>query len=158
MIPVASRSASSYRLSASQRKQASQNRPRKGTRVVHIVQPGDTFWDLARAHGVGVRALARWNNMAPRDPLVPGQKLVIWSRRGARTASVGHVDFALPTRRNITRRIGYRVRRGDSLARISKRFRVSISQLRKWNRLPKGKYLQPGQRLTVYVDVTRQSG
>ena len=157
MIPVASRSARAYRLSATQRQKRLQNTPRKGVKVVHIVQPGDTFWELARAHGVSVRALAKWNGMAPRDPLRPGQKLVIWSRRGAATASLQNVDFRPPPKRRITKRIGYRVRKGDSLARISRKFRVSISQLRKWNNLPRGQYLQPGQRLTVYVDVTAQS-
>ncbi|UCE88614.1 MAG: LysM peptidoglycan-binding domain-containing protein, partial [Pseudomonadota bacterium] len=63
-----------------------------------------------------------------------------------------------PPSRTITQRIGYRVRPGDSLSRISSRFNVTVAQLRRWNSLPKGRYLQPGQRLVVYVDVTRQSG
>lgn len=158
MIPVASKSARSYRLSAAQRKQTQQNTQRKGTRVVHIVRKGDTFWDLSRKHKVSHRALARWNGMAPRDPLVPGQKLVIWSRTARTSSRTEPTVLSLPERRTITRKIGYRVRRGDSLDKISRKFRVSISQLRRWNNLPKGKYLQPGQRLTVYVDVTRQSG
>ena len=156
-IPVASRNISSYRLSANQRKKSLQNRPRKGQKIIHIVQNGDTFWDLAQKHKVNVRQLARWNGMAPRDPLTPGQKLVIWSRAGLKTSSLDHSSITLPPRRHITKRIGYRVRRGDSLAKISRKFRVSINQLRRWNRLPKGKYLQPGQRLTLYIDVTRQS-
>ncbi len=157
MIPVASRSPRDYRLSADQRTRRLQNTPRKGTKVVYIVRPGDTFWDLSRKHGVSVRALAKWNGMAPRDPLKPGQKLVIWSRRGNAKVVYQTVDYTPPPSRRITKRIGYRVRKGDSLARISRKFRVSISQLRRWNNLPKGKYLQPGQRLTVYVDVTAQS-
>ncbi len=157
-IPVASESASSYRLSESQRIKSLQNTPRKGVKVVHIVQPGDTFWDLAQLHKVNVRALAKWNGMAPRDPLTPGQKLVIWSRSSAETSSLdAMVLSSLPQHRTITKRIGYKVRPGDSLDKISRKFRVSVAQLRRWNDLPKGKYLQPGQRLTVYVDVTRQS-
>ncbi|MCG6885846.1 MAG: LysM peptidoglycan-binding domain-containing protein, partial [Proteobacteria bacterium] len=150
MIPVASQSASSYRLSATQRKQTQQNQPRKGTRVVHIVRKGDTFWDLSRKHNVSTRALAKWNGMAPRDPLVPGQKLVIWSRTTTTSSHLEPAVLTLPTQRSITKRIGYKVRRGDSLDKISRKFRVSISQLRRWNNLPKGKYLQPGQRLTLY--------
>jgi len=157
MIPIASRSAREYRLSAAQRQKHQQNIPHKGVKVVHIVHPGDTFWDLAHAHGVHVRALARWNGMAPRDPLVPGQKLVIWSRRGQAASRLTTVSFTPPPRHRVTKRIGYRVRKGDSLARISRKFRVSINQLRKWNNLSRNKYLQPGQRLVVYVDVTAQS-
>ena len=42
-------------------------------------------------------------------------------------------------------------------SRISSRFKVSVSDLRRWNALPKNKYLQPGKRLKLYVDVTRQT-
>ncbi len=159
-IPVASRSLREYHLSAGQRKTKLQNIPRKGRKVSHIVQQGDTFWDLARYHRVGVRQLAKWNSMAPTDRLRAGQRLVIWSRRNSPLSSAGDVEhLSAPPRRNITKRIGYRVRRGDSLARISSKFRVSIRQLKRWNRnLRNRKYLQPGQRITLYVDVARQSG
>ncbi len=159
-IPVASRSLREYRLSAGQRKSKLQNIPRQGRKVSHIVQQGDTFWDLARYHRVGVRQLAKWNSMAPRDRLQAGQRLIIWSRRGSSvTSSLDIEGISAPPRRNITKRIGYRVRTGDSLARISSKFKVSISQLKRWNRSVRTKkYLQPGQWLTLIVDVARQSG
>jgi len=60
--------------------------------------------------------------------------------------------------RSVThQQVHYRVRKGDSLARIAQKFSVTIAKLRQWNSLKKGKYLQPGQRLTLYVDVTQQS-
>jgi len=157
MIPVASQQPESYRLSQAQRTQRLQDRPRQGNKITHVVQPGDTFWGLAQRHGVSVRALASWNAMAPGDPLKPGQSLVIWSRSGEQLSALSSGDLAAPPQRSLTKRIGYRVRKGDSLARISQKFRVSIGQLRKWNNLPKGRYLQPGQRLTLYVDVMQTS-
>ena len=159
-IPVASRSLREYHLSANQRKSKLQNIPRKGRKVSHIVQQGDTFWDLAQYHRVSVRQLAKWNSMAPRDRLQAGQRLIIWSRRGSSVSSFVDIEsLSAPPRRNITKRIGYRVRNGDSLARISSKFRVSINQLKRWNRsVRNNKYLQPGQRLTLYVDVAKQSG
>lgn len=158
-IPVASRSLREYRLSANQRKSKLQNIPRQGRKVSHIVQQGDTFWDLAQYHRVGVKQLAKWNSMAPRDRLQAGQRLIIWSRRGSSVSSVDVESLSAPPRRNITKRIGYRVRNGDSLARISSKFKVSIRQLKRWNRSVRTKkYLQPGQWLTLIVDVARQSG
>lgn len=159
-IPVASRSLREYRLSANQRKNKLQNIPRQGRKVSHIVQQGDTFWDLAQHHRVGVRQLAKWNSMAPRDRLQAGQRLIIWSRRGSSISSSLNIEnLSAPPRRNITKRIGYKVRRGDSLARISNKFKVSISQLKLWNRSVRTKkYLQPGQWLTLIIDVARQSG
>ena len=51
----------------------------------------------------------------------------------------------------------YVVRRGDSLAAIASRFRVTLNDLVGWNSLSVDKYLQPGQSLVLYVDVTKQS-
>jgi len=158
LIPVASRAPQTYRLSAEQRQRAIQNTPRGGSKVVHIVRSGDTLWELSRKHGVSHRQLAKWNGMAPRDPLMPGQRLVIWSRTSTSSSSYDPADVAAPPQRQVTQRIGYRVRQGDSLAAISRRFNVTVTQLVKWNSISPEKYLQPGQRLTLYVDVTRQTG
>lgn len=157
-IPVARRRLSSYTLSAKQRKRHTQNIPHGRTKIKHIVQSGDTLWDLAHRHGVGVRQLAKWNGMAPRDTLKPGQTIVIWSRHGRHHSGFIPVDIKAPPHRTITRRIGYRVRRGDSLALISRKFNVTISQLLRWNkRVHRDHYLHPGQHLTLYVDITRTS-
>ncbi len=105
-------------------------------------------------YGVGVRQLAKWNAMAPTDLLRPGQELVLWLRKPTATAS----RTAAPAQSSRIRRIHYVVRRGDSLARIARRFKVTISDLLRWNALSRDKYLQPGQLLKLFVDVTRQTG
>jgi len=51
------------------------------------------------------------------------------------------------------RNITYRVRRGDSFARIADKFNVSIRDIERWNSLSRKKYLQPGQKLKLSVDV-----
>lgn len=158
IIPVARKGLERYRLSSSQRLQALQNRPRKGNKVEYQVRQGDTLWDIARKYNIGVMQLAKWNGMAPRDPLKPGRTLVIWTQDKQKVSAVNPAEFLHPFEKNTHQRIGYTVRSGDSLARISQRFRVSIDNLKRWNRLDGEKYLQPGQRLTLYVDVKRQYG
>lgn len=49
---------------------------------------------------------------------------------------------------------GYRVRSGDSLYRIAEKFDVTINEIVSWNSLNPSTYLQPGQKLTVWVDET----
>jgi len=154
LIPVASRKEIYYAKSEDQRLIAKQNATRKGTKRVHTVRSGDTFWDLARAYHVSVRSLASWNNMAPTDTLHLGQKLVVWSNTGKALSNVTPpASNALAQAR--TQKINYKVRNGDSLARISQRFNVSVTKLKQWNPSARGKYIQPGQRLVVYVDVTK---
>ena len=157
IIPVASKHYSAYNLTADARKTQKQQLPRDGEQIFHIVETGDTLWDLARKHKISVYKLAKWNSMAPRDPLVAGQKIVIWSKQ-TKTASINPKDFQIPVEGANTRRIRYSVRNGDSLARISEKFNVSVSQLMRWNRaLKEQKYLRPGQHLTLFVNVASQS-
>lgn len=149
LIPIPSQDARSYALSEDQRLQRRQNVTRNGQRVEHLVRSGDSFWLLARRHGVSVRELASWNNMAPGDPLMPGQRLVIWSQAdNARTV-------ASANNRTVIRRVNYTVRNGDNLASIASRFRVSVNDIARWNNINTSRYLQPGQNLTLHVDVTR---
>ena len=95
--------------------------------------------------------------MAPRDTLRPGRKLLIWEQPQWRKAVVTTHGNSPAVTGETRRRVRYTVRRGESLWQISRRFNVSVSSLRKWNSLRKGDYLQPGQKLMVYVDVTRQA-
>ncbi len=153
LIPVASRNSASYKLSSSQRLKTIQSRKRGGrgsSRVTHIVQKGESFWDISRKYKVNMHSLAKWNGMAIRDPLKQGQKLVIWTKHNGSNTSSHNPNSTIKS-------IHYTVRNGDSLARIASRYNVHVKDLHRWNTI-KGKYIQPGQRLKLYIDVTEQSG
>ena len=157
LIPTSSQSQNSYILSADRRLASKQNTQRSGTKQTYVVKPGDSFWEISRRYGVHHRTLAKWNGMAPTDPLKVGTKLVIWTKTPV-TASVPASNVALDKQTRL-RKIYYRVRRGDSLARISSKFAVSMNDLKRWNKsISQRKYLQPGDRLQLYVDITNQSG
>lgn len=148
LIPSAFRPQQEYSHSESQRlgRIVAQRQPANSQKIEYQVRSGDTFWDISRKYGVKVADLARWNGMAPGDPLRAGQKLVIWDQKTS----------ASPAQREVIRKISYRVRPGDSLARISQKFNVRVSDVKRWNASQvNDKYLQPGQTLTLYVDVTR---
>ena len=148
LIPVAARSLDSYILSKNQRLAKKQGSQRSGIKTTHIVQSGDTLWDLSQYYKVGTRSIAKWNGMAPKDYIKPGQKLVIWQKKA-------HVKSSGVTIENaIMRNITYKVRRGDSLARIADKFNISIKDIERWNSINRNKYLQPGQFLKLSVDVT----
>ena len=148
LIPVAARSLDSYILSKNQRLAKKQGSQRSGIKTTHIVQSGDTLWGLSQYYKVGTRSIAKWNGMAPKDYIKPGQKLVIWQKKA-------HVKSSGVTIENaIMRNITYKVRRGDSLARIADKFNISIKDIERWNSINRNKYLQPGQFLKLSVDVT----
>lgn len=119
---------------------------------VHHVRNGESLWSIAQHYGVDVNDLAAWNRINIHSLLHIGQKLVIRSGHGHFITTSYDADP------NDTRRtIYYTVRQGDSLSSISTRFRVSVDDIAGWNNIDTGDYLQPGQHLTLHVDVTDQS-
>jgi membrane-bound lytic murein transglycosylase D len=149
LIPTAFKNAKTYAYSAANRlsKKQALTRGAKGSKKLsYTVQSGDSFWSLSKKHKVSVGKIAKWNGMAPKDPIKPGQKLVIWSK----TASINN-------NREIIRKIRYRVRNGDSLYLIADKFNVKVKDINRWNQLKNKKYLQPGEQLILYIDVTQGS-
>ncbi|MFC3149983.1 LysM peptidoglycan-binding domain-containing protein [Litoribrevibacter euphylliae] len=146
LIPTTSRSMDEYTMSAIQRLHKRQNRaPSNGRhKLRYHVKSGDSFWTISRKFGVGVRELAKWNNMAPTDPLKINQKLVVWTKK-PKVSKNGN---------KVIRKVGYKVRKGDSLARIADKFSVSVRDIKRWNPKATSKYIHPGQSITLYVDVT----
>jgi membrane-bound lytic murein transglycosylase D len=145
VIPVALKSLDYYSLSQEQRLVSTQSRKNGSHQLKYKVKAGDTMWDLSREYDVSVRSLAKWNGMAPKDTLRLGKELVIWVNQ----ISTEQGDNA------VMRSLSYTVRNGDSLAKIAGKFKVQIIDLQRWNQLNPKKYLQPGQKIKVFVDVTR---
>ena len=107
---------------------------------VYTIVRGDTLWDLARNYELSVRKIAHANGLTVNETLYPGQALLIPRREGEQ----------LPASADGS--VRYSVRKGDSLWTISRRFNVSIQQLRNWNRLNLRNHLKPGQVLIVRRD------
>ncbi|KXO07525.1 Membrane-bound lytic murein transglycosylase D precursor [Moritella sp. JT01] len=145
LIPMAAKELDYYKFSESSRITRRQEKPAGRFKIVHKVQSGDNLWDISRAYKVNYKSLAKWNNIAPKDALKINQKLVVW--QGKKQGSANG--------KGIMRNITYKVRQGDSLARIANKFNVRIKDLVRWNGLAHQKYIQPGQALRLYIDVTK---
>lgn len=129
LIPVASGQSSALATAAS-------GNGDKQQKQVYTVQKGDSWWEIARQHGLDVKTLADWNQKTTRDLLQPGQKLVIWSQAEQ------------------AKSVSYTIKNGDSLWAISRKFNVSVAQVREWNGLSDRALLQPGQNLKLYLEET----
>lgn len=156
LIPIASQGAGYYDLSAENRLAKKQERikaPSGSRQIRHTVRAGDTMWDLSLKHKVSMRSIAKWNGMAPTDVLKPGTELLIYSK--APTSGALESLPYIPDQRKMIKQVSYRVRKGDSLARIASKFGVTVNQVVSWNKIDRNKYLQPGQTLKIFVDITR---
>lgn len=116
-----------------------------GAGLIHVVEPGESLWSISRKYDVNLRKLMRTNHIGPKDPLTIGKKLAI----AGNGVSVTGQDAS----RSVLRTVRYKVRRGDSLARIANKFNVTVTQIASWNGLDLEKYIQPGQALKLYVNV-----
>ncbi len=157
LVPASTRPLSDYTQSADERLARTQNRTREGEKSTHLVRSGESFWTISRKYGVSTRALAKWNGMAPGDTLSVGRELVVWSDKEPELVAVSAPAVNELASQSQTRRLSYTVRNGDNLSLIAARFRVRVTDLVRWNKLNAKSILRPGQRLTMYVDVTRQS-
>lgn len=113
---------------------------------IHTIKRGDTLFKIARQYGVDAKEVARWNDMTTRAVLRTGDKLVV--RQSASGSNVLAV-----ARKSAPSTVDYTVRKGDSLFDISRRFNVSVADLRKWNSV--GKHLKPGQVIKVQLSSGR---
>ncbi len=118
----------------------------------HVIKSGDTLGTIAGKYRTSVSALKQANNLRG-TTIRKGRSLMV------PMASRSLADYRLSAdmRRSMRRRIPgsgnkiiYRVRRGDSLWVISRRFGVSVNKLARWNGLAKRSVLRPGKRLVIW--------
>ena len=111
--------------------------------IDYTIRSGDSLWLIAKRYQVNLQSLQKINGLTSGAVLYPGQKLTIkLNASGAYPVSMEE-QGAAP--------VNYTVRKGDSLWVISRRFGTTVDKLRRWNKLPKGKVLQPGEVLVLYV-------
>ena len=149
MIPIASKDAAAYTLSAAQRVIARQNQinqTQASKRVEYKVKSGDSLWKIAKKYKVSIKQIASWNKLSSKSVLQIGDKLNIWPRSSSNKLPAAQ--------RAIVKKLTYKVRSGDNLSVIAHRFSVTVKNIQKWNQSLK-KYLQPGQQLSLFVNVTK---
>jgi len=113
----------------------------KAAQQTHTVAKGENLWSIARRYNMKPGTLAQLNGLNSDATIPQGKQLRV---HGASTTK---------TAQSSVRPIHYKVKRGDSLAQISRHFKVSVADLRRWNDIPKQHTLMPGQQITVYVTV-----
>lgn len=108
------------------------------------IQPGDSLIRIAKKFDTEVDLLRQANGI--RGNLIRAGKTLMIPMGSAWTGSLAMAENGQPPA------LGYRVRHGDSLYRIAGKYKVSVKDIVAWNSLDPGSYLQPGQKLTLYVN------
>lgn len=139
----------------------------------HTTKKGDTVASVARKLKVTRRDLLDANFLKTRARLRPGQRLIVpkepaglaarlprpddepvaaVANSATRPAAVPAAAVRTPaSRRTAASAAGpvtHRVKRGETLGSIARRYRASVDDLRRWNRIS-GSAIRAGQRITV---------
>lgn len=129
------------------------NRDYTAENSIYVVRSGDTMWDIARAFGTSVDQLRRINYIERGSRIYVGQKLKIPSSATnlkQRSVSKSPRAYASQDESSSSGSTGkYKVRSGDTLWDIARKFGTTTSQLRKLNGLGRSSRIYPGQVLAV---------
>ena len=109
------------------------------TKIYHTVRTGDTLSEIASKYRTSIKKIKKWNGIRESDNVIyVGKKLIIFIS----TNEYEKINT------NVKKTINYKVRYGDSLSKISYKFGVRISDIRKWNNL-KSDLIKVGQDLVI---------
>lgn len=125
----------------------------------HRVQSGDTLSSIAAKYRVKVLALKQLNQLNDKGMIKVGQVLKLTPVKSAVVASqpqpvlsetITSTDINPEIQLSQARLIIHSVRYGETLWDISRKYRVSIEQLVKWNQL-KTQQIKPNQKIKIYA-------
>jgi len=122
----------------------------------YTVRPRETLASVARKHGVTRNDVAVANGLSAKARLRAGQSLIIPRKPAvalaanspAASRSQSTVQRASRSTRTPSK-ITYRVRKGDTLSSIASRHSVTVTEIKRWNRL-RSNSIRVGAALTIH--------
>ncbi|MDX2303294.1 MAG: LysM peptidoglycan-binding domain-containing protein [Microscillaceae bacterium] len=120
----------------------------KDESYVHIVESGETLYKISRQYQVPVQNLMKWNQLNQSSILKVGQKLYIAAETA--TKELENIPQA-PTTENTQNIFTHKVQKGETLYRISRKYNVSLDNIRKWNGLQNDN-LYVGQTIKIQAE------
>ena len=130
----------------------------------YVVRHGDTLASIAKRQGMTLKDLEHLNGLSGKTHLTAGHHLTVERPTTASTATPQRTAKNTTVRPQTTttttptpRVVHYAVHHGDTLRSVAKRFKVSITELKTWNKLHRSS-LQAGQTLLLYMGPERDVG
>lgn len=118
-------------------------------RSFYTVRRGDTLSKIARQYKVSPRDLARWNDRSIKKPLKVGERLAVHSAGGG---GGGAKAVARSTAGSGDKRVNHKVKRGDTLHGLARKFKVSVHDIARWNDFSPKRQLRVGESVKLYLD------
>lgn len=117
------------------------------TSKTYTVKKGDSLSKIANMYKVSVANLKSWNHLKS-NIIYPGDKLKVSSQNSTTSQSKKPAATNKTTSPTTTVGTSYLVKSGDTLSKIGKQFGVSVSELKKLNKLTSD-MIYVGQKLNI---------
>ncbi|WP_026967678.1 lytic transglycosylase domain-containing protein [Algoriphagus terrigena] len=145
----------------------------------HVVMPGETLWSISQKYGIRLASLKSKNRIRKDSDLKAGMVLNLREpRKRGESIPVMPVNQAAPQKRteiavtesrptetrpaeaiqrqsapptsNRSNRVMHSVRQGETLFAISKKYGVSVDELKSWNNIGSQNIISIGQNLVIF--------
>ena len=114
----------------------------------HLVGKGDSLASLAKQYNTSPDAIREINGLKKKKGITPGKHLLIPIETNGKNQDMASLS---PDQTGKRQQILYRVRRGESLAKIARKHDVTVADIRDWNNGLKN--VRVGQKIKLVVDV-----
>jgi len=116
-------------------------------KIMHTVKIGDTLGEIAETYNTRASKIRSWNGLHYGNYIRPKQKLSIWVPE-----NMEELKQRVSSKKQVekSKKVGtfYTVRIGDTLWDISKKYNISIRELKKINKMHNSR-IRPGDRIKV---------
>lgn len=114
-----------------------------GQRDVHVVQAGETLYRISRMYDVSVDDIRGWNGLSG-NTISVGQRLIVSAPAGEQVQRPVEVTSGDRPAERVLHRVGA----GETLFSISRRYGVTVAEIRNWNNLTSN-LIEVGQVLEI---------
>lgn len=109
----------------------------------YTVGPGDTFYSIARKHGISPEELRDINGLTDFPRVKVGDKLMV--KAGAKATETSR----LPSNRATGGVTTHIIQSGETLHSISRKYDVKVKDIMEWNNISSANAIQAGQKLKI---------
>jgi len=122
-----------------------------GQLFLHVVKTGETLSRISKLYNVTPEIIVQWNNLESVHKIKANQSLALYLDRPV-LSEVTVVSYnatnTIKDQNSEPQITYYKVKNGDSLWAIARKFRVSAREIKQWNNL-KSNLIHPGKQLVV---------
>lgn len=122
----------------------------------HYIKKGETLLTISRRYGIPIDTLCEINGFKKNKVVKEGDYIAVASllavpKKKIEYARIEKGDGSKKGRDDISDSM-YKVRKGDTLWDISKRFNIPVSQIKQWNGIGRGNKIKSGDKLILNPD------